>query len=91
MNRDLEADREVGIRVPAHVERQDHVFAEIELGDELPLSTGEAMVDAEDGVPVAGVERDRASRLGGRMDIHTGQGTGTELTMSVPLRSKGKE
>jgi len=35
--------------------------------------------------------RDRASRLGGRMDIHTGQGTGTELTMSVPLRSKGKE
>jgi signal transduction histidine kinase len=37
---------------------------------------------------------DRASRLGGRMDINTGQGTGTELTMSVPLRSKtskGKE
>jgi signal transduction histidine kinase len=31
---------------------------------------------------------DRASRLGGRMDIHSGQGTGTELRMSVPLRSK---
>jgi len=31
---------------------------------------------------------DRASRLGGRMDINSVQGTGTELTMSVPLRSK---
>jgi signal transduction histidine kinase len=31
---------------------------------------------------------DRASRLGGRMDINTGRGTGTELKMSVPLRSK---
>jgi signal transduction histidine kinase len=31
---------------------------------------------------------DRASRLGGRMDINTGQGTGTELRMSVPLRNK---
>jgi len=31
---------------------------------------------------------DRASRLGGRMDINTRQGTGTELKMSVPLRSK---
>jgi len=31
---------------------------------------------------------DRASRLGGRMDINTGQGTGTELRMSVPLCSK---
>jgi signal transduction histidine kinase len=31
---------------------------------------------------------DRASRLGGRMDINSTQGTGTELRMSVPLRSK---
>jgi Signal transduction histidine kinase len=31
---------------------------------------------------------DRASRLGGRMDINTGQGTGTEVRMSVPLRGK---
>lgn len=28
---------------------------------------------------------DRASRLGGRMDINSGQGTGTEIRMSVPL------
>jgi len=31
---------------------------------------------------------DRASRLGGRMDISSMQGTGTELRMSVPIRSK---
>ena len=31
---------------------------------------------------------DRASRLGGRMDINSVQGTGTELRMSVPLRNK---
>ena len=31
---------------------------------------------------------DRASRLGGRMDINSVQGTGTELRMSVPIRSK---
>jgi len=31
---------------------------------------------------------DRASRLGGRLDINSGQGTGTELRMSVPLRNK---
>ena len=31
---------------------------------------------------------DRANRLGGRMDIHTRQGTGTELKMSVPLAGK---
>jgi signal transduction histidine kinase len=31
---------------------------------------------------------DRASRLGGRMDINSTQGTGTELRMSVPLRNK---
>jgi len=31
---------------------------------------------------------DRASRLGGRMDINSTQGTGTELRMSVPLCSK---
>jgi len=29
--------------------------------------------------------RDRASRLGGRMDINSKQGTGTELRMSVPV------
>jgi signal transduction histidine kinase len=28
---------------------------------------------------------ERASRLGGRMDINSGQGTGTEIRMSVPL------
>jgi signal transduction histidine kinase len=31
---------------------------------------------------------DRAYRLGGRMDINTGQGTGTEVRMSVPLPGK---
>jgi signal transduction histidine kinase len=31
---------------------------------------------------------DRASRLGGRMDISSMQGTGTELRMRVPIRSK---
>jgi signal transduction histidine kinase len=31
---------------------------------------------------------DRASRLGGRMDINSTQGTGTELRMCVPLRNK---
>jgi len=31
---------------------------------------------------------DRASRLGGRMDINSGQGTGTEVRMSVPLPGK---
>jgi signal transduction histidine kinase len=31
---------------------------------------------------------DRASRLGGRMDINSVQGTGTELRMSVPLYNK---
>jgi signal transduction histidine kinase len=31
---------------------------------------------------------DRASRLGGWMDINSTQGTGTELRMSVPLRNK---
>ena len=31
---------------------------------------------------------DRASRLGGRMDINSGQGTGTELRMCVPLGNK---
>jgi signal transduction histidine kinase len=31
---------------------------------------------------------DRASRLGGRMDINSTQGTGTELRMSVPLGIK---
>jgi len=31
---------------------------------------------------------DRASRLGGRMDINTRQGTGTEVRMSVPLSAK---
>jgi signal transduction histidine kinase len=31
---------------------------------------------------------DRASRLGGRMDINTRQGTGTEVRMSVPLSGK---
>src|SRR5262245_33655410 len=30
---------------------------------------------------------DRASRLGGRMDINSTQGTGTELRMCVPLRN----
>ena len=30
----------------------------------------------------------RASRLGGRMDINSGQGTGTEIRMSVPLSGK---
>ena len=31
---------------------------------------------------------DRAYRLGGRMDINTGLGTGTEVRMSVPLPGK---
>jgi signal transduction histidine kinase len=31
---------------------------------------------------------ERANRLGGRMDINTGQGTGTEVRMSVPLSGK---
>jgi signal transduction histidine kinase len=31
---------------------------------------------------------DRASRLGGRMDINSRQGTGTELRMSVPITNK---
>ena len=31
---------------------------------------------------------DRASRLGGKMDINSAQGTGTELRLSVPLRSQ---
>ena len=31
---------------------------------------------------------DRAGRLGGRMDITSGQGTGTEVRMSVPFPSK---
>ena len=31
---------------------------------------------------------ERASRLGGRMDINSGPGTGTEIRMSVPLPSK---
>jgi signal transduction histidine kinase len=31
---------------------------------------------------------DRAFRLGGRMDINTGQGTGTEVKLSVPLPAK---
>jgi len=37
---------------------------------------------------------ERANRLGGRMDINTKQGTGTEVRMSVPLSGKnfkGKE
>ena len=34
---------------------------------------------------------DRASRLGGRMDINSVQGTGTELRMSVPLRNKSSK
>jgi signal transduction histidine kinase len=37
---------------------------------------------------------DRAHRLGGRMDINSGPGTGTEVRMSVPLPAKnprGKE
>lgn len=29
--------------------------------------------------------RERANRLGGKMDVNTGQGTGTEIRMSVPL------
>jgi signal transduction histidine kinase len=32
--------------------------------------------------------RERANRLGGRMDINTGQGTGTEVRMSVPVPDK---
>jgi signal transduction histidine kinase len=31
---------------------------------------------------------DRATRLGGRMDINSTYGTGTELRMSVPVTSK---
>ncbi len=31
---------------------------------------------------------ERANRLGGRMDINSGQGTGTEIRMSVPLSGK---
>jgi signal transduction histidine kinase len=31
---------------------------------------------------------ERVNRLGGRMDINTGQGTGTKVTMSVPLSGK---
>jgi signal transduction histidine kinase len=31
---------------------------------------------------------ERANRLGGKMDINTGQGTGTEIRMSVPLSGK---
>src|SRR5262249_7037087 len=37
---------------------------------------------------------ERANRLGGRMDIYTKKGTGTEVKMSVPLSGKnfkGKE
>jgi len=34
---------------------------------------------------------DRASRLGGRMDISSAQGTGTELRMSVPLRNRSSK
>jgi signal transduction histidine kinase len=32
--------------------------------------------------------RERANRLGGRMDINSGQGSGTEIRMSVPLPGK---
>src|SRR5258708_4501136 len=31
---------------------------------------------------------ERADRLGGKMDINTGLGTGTEIRMSVPLSGK---
>jgi hypothetical protein len=31
---------------------------------------------------------ERANRLGGRMDINSGQGSGTEIRMSVPLPGK---
>jgi signal transduction histidine kinase len=34
---------------------------------------------------------DRASRLGGRMDISSMQGTGTELRMSVPIHNKSSK
>jgi two-component sensor histidine kinase len=34
---------------------------------------------------------ERASRLGGRMDINSGQGTGTEIRMSVPLSGEASK
>ena len=37
------------------------------------------------GLPTMG---ERANRLGGKMDINTGQGTGTEIRISVPLSGK---
>jgi signal transduction histidine kinase len=32
--------------------------------------------------------RERANRLGGKMDINATHGTGTEIRMSVPLSGK---
>jgi signal transduction histidine kinase len=37
------------------------------------------------GLPTMG---ERANRLGGKMDINTGQGTGTEIRIRVPLSDK---
>lgn len=51
---------------------------------------GFAMKQPQDGANGFGLPTmcDRATRLGGRMDINSTQGTGTELRMSVPLRNK---
>jgi signal transduction histidine kinase len=51
---------------------------------------GFAMKQTEPGAHGFGLPamRERANRLGGRMDINSGQGTGTEIRMSVPLPGK---
>jgi signal transduction histidine kinase len=51
---------------------------------------GFAMTPHQAGVHGFGLPamRERANRLGGKMDINTAQGIGTEVKMSVPLQSK---
>jgi len=54
---------------------------------------GFAMKQAEPGAHGFGLPAmcERANRLGGRMDINSGQGIGTEIRMSVPLSGKASK
>ena len=63
VNREFDADGEVGIGVPTNAERHVHVLSRVELRDDRVPTAREAPTDAKHDVGVVGVEADAAGRL----------------------------